>query len=485
MASPQRAVAEAVKLLVHMGWISAADAAEANTRGQQDFSTLPLPLISFVREEPVLEPELAGAPKQLRRKFLDPTTGKWLFCDWPGMYRTDYRITFWSKKRYSAVHFREWVYSQLGKVGKLDNETFIPVEHESPWGTIEESLKFTGSNDLSNLEGTDQRYIRVEFTFSLRTRMMRAKPPNGGEDLKDSADMIERIGWDVCEPEVGFGDFNEDASLVGSRSTDFQSGNLFYFYFVDSMIPSQWPKEGNAKVERGIIEPGGNAKTVKPNTLKMQLTGSTDAVELAERLTLLDLSGNVLFGLSFDYVADGQTELEILQRDLDLDPNVISSVFSLVLPSSRRWSKVHRFFVGNQDTIIANIRGIIGEPLHTINLHNIDLRHISTLDKILPSATIDLGTEDKHEWTGLEKEPYLIVLTLTATNGGVNIVTAEDDTATPAFTSQQSVDSAVNVGAVFLMQPQRDSLALRVPKTTTVASVYIQRYHGSYNGNEV
>lgn len=482
-AAPQRAAATTVDLLVGLGWIAEDSQADMITKAEQDFSTLPLPLVTIRRTDPTPDPELYGVPKVLRRKFLDTVTGKWQFHPWPGHYRTEYTLTFWSKKRYSEVHFREWIYSELGKIGRNDIETLIPVEHGEPWGTWDQSFKFMGSSDLSDLEGVEQRYMRFEFNFSLRTWMMRAPI---ADDLTGTAFPIERIGQDVCFPGTGFGDFTEDTDEVDSSDNDKQSDNLFYFPFTDHQMVTLWPREGpTAKVARGIIEPDGKVKNAFPDTLKISVTDVSDAVEIAERLTTLDAAGNVIFGLSFNYVADGRVELEIKQRDLDVQPEVISSVFSLILTEARRWRKVHQFFVGNENTIISEIRGIIGEPEHTVNLNAIDLRHISTLDKITPSATIDLGTEDRHEWTGLESEAYLIVLLITSTIGGFNVVTAEDDVATPAFTSQQTVDSSVNVGAVFLVQPKTDSLALRVPKTTTVASVYVQRYHGAYNGNEL
>ena len=481
-AAPQRAAATTVDLLVGMGWISETLAADAKKKAEQDFSTLPLPLVTIRRADPVPDPELYGVPKVLRRKFLNPLTGLWEFHRWPGHYRTEYTITFWAKKRYSEIHFREWVYSQLGTIGLNDIETLIPVVHEEPWGTLRQSFKFTGSSDLSDLEGTEQRYMRFEYTFSLRTWMMRVQET---DDLTGQAEVIERLGRDTNLAGTGFGDFTEDEVLADSVDTTKQSENLFYFPFFPHQIPTLWPKTGTAKVARGAILPGGGVRNILPNTLKISVTATPDSVELAERLTTLDTDGNVIFGLSFDYVSDGQTELEIKQRDLAVEPNVISSVFSLVLPRARQWTKVHRFVILNEDTIIAEIRGIIGEAERTINLHNIDLRHISTLDKIAPSATIDLGTEDKHEWTGLEREAFLVVLLITSTSGGFNVVTVEDDVASPAFTAQQTVDSSVNVGAVFLVQPKTDSLALRVPKTMTVASVYVQRFHGAYNGNEV
>jgi hypothetical protein len=67
----------------------------------------------------------------------------------------------------------------------------------------------------------------------------------------------------------------------------------------------------------------------------------------------------------------------------------------------------------------------------------------------------------------------------------LNIVTVEDDAGSPAYTAQRVIDSSVQVGAVFLVQPKTDSLALRVPKTTASSAVYIQRFDGPYKGHSI
>jgi len=96
-----------------------------------------------------------------------------------------------------------------------------------------------------------------------------------------------------------------------------------------------------------------------------------------------------------------------------------------------------------------------------------------------------MGDHLKYEWFSLAREPQLCIILTTATSGGVNKVTVEDDVASPAYSAQRVIDSSVNVGSVFLIQPKVDTLALRVPKTTTTSAVYIQRYGGHYNGHTI
>ena len=72
-----------------------------------------------------------------------------------------------------------------------------------------------------------------------------------------------------------------------------------------------------------------------------------------------------------------------------------------------------------------------------------------------------------------------------ATSGGSGVVTVEDDVLTPTLSVDRSLDSTVNAGATFLIEPDRDSLALHVPKTITVEDVYIQPFVGTYTGHTV
>ena len=490
-ASPQRAMAQVVDLLISLKWITNDDKDKLLEAARDDFAVLPLPIVTIERGEPQPDPELSGVPKVFRRIFLNCDTGKWEFHQWPAHYKTDYTFTFWSVKRYTMAFLREWVYGQLGQIGASEYETFLDVVHRSPWNTIKSSFKFTGSGDLSDLEGENSRYMRVEFTFTLRTWMTKepsllpALPSIAG--LGPTADFIERISLDALGFDNDYGITHEDEVPLDAPNkpdTRRETANLFFFLFDSVDTPTKWPKTGGAEVEHARVSlNGGDQFRRLHDALRMKVTDQSDSVEIAERLVIRDPRDFALAGISFDYLADNRVELALSQRNLEDD--VVSSVASLVLPATGRiWKPVHRFTVVEKDTFLAEIEGIPSQPRQTVYLDNIDVRLICSLAQVFPDTSVVGGSETVHTWIGLEKAPHLCILIITATTGGINTVTVEDDDSSPAHTLEQIADSAVNVGLVFLVQPKDDSVVARVPNTTTLASVYLQRYHGAYNGHD-
>jgi hypothetical protein len=172
-----------------------------------------------------------------------------------------------------------------------------------------------------------------------------------------------------------------------------------------------------------------------------------------------------------------------VQRKFDVD--TLSSADSLILPASDLWQKVHYFSVVDEDSYIARIAGIGNQAAQDVLVSAIEVRRVYEQTKVAPDAQTDLGEEIKYEWFSLAREPWLCIIVVSATTGGPNIVTVEDDAAAPAYSAQRVVDSSVNVGAVFLVQPKGDTLALRVPKTTALSAVYIQRFDGPYRGHSI
>lgn len=488
MASPQRAVAQVVDLLISLGWITDADKDKLIEKARDNFAVLPLPIATIERGEPNPDPELSSVPKIFRRIFLNTTTGKWEFHQWPAHYKTDYTVTFWSVKKYTMEFMREWVYGQLGKIGASEYETFLDVKHRSPWNTIKSSFKFTGSGDLSDLEGETSRYMRVEFTFTLRTWI--TKEPSllptlpSIAALGPTADFIESVSTDVFGLDNDYGIFHEDEVPLDSPDARKETANLFFFPFNSSDTPTLWPKTGTAEVEHARVSLNGKDQFRRlHDTLRIKVTDQSDTVEIAERLVTRDTNGIAVAGISFDYMTDLDVELALSQRNLS--DNVVSSVASLVLtPTGRNWKRVHRFTVVEKDTFLAEIAGVPNQALQTAYLDNIDIRLICSLPPILPDSSVVGGSETVHTWIALEKVPFLCILIVTATTGGINTVTVEDDDSSPTHTLEQIADSSVNVGLVFLVQPNDDSVVARVPNTTTLSSVYLQRYFGAYNGHD-
>ena len=132
MTTPQRAMAEVVDFLVSQGWIEGTDAADMRKKAEQNFTVLPMPFCSFLREEPQLDPQLQGAVKTIRRRFFNCDIGQWEYHPWPKHHRIGYNVTFRSHKKFTDAYMREFIYGQLGGKGKNENETYIPVVHKAP-----------------------------------------------------------------------------------------------------------------------------------------------------------------------------------------------------------------------------------------------------------------------------------------------------------------------------------------------------------------
>lgn len=468
-ASPQRAYATVVDLLVEQGFVEGTNAAEMRQNAKADFAVLPLPLATIERDEPVSDPELPGTPvKEIRTLFWNESTKQFERHPFPAHYKTEYRVTFWFLKKYTDAFIREWIYGQLGNRGAAENEMFIPVQHAGPWGEVLHAMKMTGSSDLSDLEGEGARYFRKEFTFSLRTWVMKPETEGGYP--------VEIAGNDAYHLE------GDEGALLEAVNLSVQSFNLFRIRVPMNRLQELWPLEGDATIESSEEFPDDAIGGI-PVTLKSNVAEQTDKVHILETPSDLDVGGLDLFSLACQYKATGRVELEFMQRDLGTeDP---TSADSLILPATSQWANVHFFTLVSKAMYIARLAGIGNQDPQEVLLSQLDVRRIYSQTKVTEDDQIDLGMETKYRWFSLAREPYLCIIAVTTTTGGLNIVTVEDDVGSPAYTAQRVIDSSVQVGVVFLVQPKVDSLALRVPKTTASSAVYIQRFDGPYRGHSI
>lgn len=461
MATPDRPFADIPNLLVTLGWINGTTAAEmlTNASDEAKWPVLPLPICSFQRGDPTPDTELSGVPKMYRASFFNVATGQWERHQWPGHYRTEYTLTFWSLLRSTDNYIREWVMSQMGHVGAGESETFIPVVHKAPWGTMRQSCKLVATSDVSDLEGDGQRYIRTEVVLSLRTWLMRT--------IIDTSYPIQAVTADMVDAADNTVSLDSDISRAG-----YFSANLFYFYFAPEFIPANWPRTGTAAVKQGAAL----------NALAVQLTGTDDSVELVERLTNLDGQGLGIISISFAYTSDGPCILEVAQRDPATQ--VLTSAYVLVLPPQRDLTKVHIFTVVVNTIFNVSLAGLTGQPVMEAEVSNVDIRTVTTLGVFSADARLDGGDHWTYQWHGLDGSPVLIVLKLASLGSPVS-VTVENDATAPTAVSSQTLDSAINVGQVFLTQPVSNSVVLKVPKAVALASLTLQRYAGHYNGNDL
>lgn len=255
-AAPSRAGAAVLDLLLKLGWIvltgtlserRAQKASWVTKLKKEGLSVLPLPLATITRGDPMQDTEWVNPPYQFRTEDQDPLTGKYKIYPFPGHYKTDYTVNFWCARRYSEIYIREWVMSQFGHRGLAANEATIEVEHEDPWGTLDQSLKFSSSSDLSALEGPDPRYLRFEFIFSLRTWLFRPyiEPP---------VEPIEIVQVPPAMVDDTFGVTDADGASI-ALSMPPLTNNLFHTPLAGGRIDNLWPKEGNATVTQGTLMP--------------------------------------------------------------------------------------------------------------------------------------------------------------------------------------------------------------------------------------
>jgi hypothetical protein len=348
-----------------------------------------------------------------------------------------------------------------------------------------QSFKFTGSSDLSELEGESQRYIRVEFSFSLRTLLMRQPPTapdqNGNGGPVQQVQAIEVTGA-IPDSTYGDLDLNDQVSETFGQAA-IQSLNLFNIPVADYLIPSSWPVTGPATVSRGRRSPGGYFLKPPGNSLYFEVTGSAASAPIVSRQLAPVTGANSIVSISFQYLSNGPVMLECTQEDPAT--GIITMAFELELPAQTTWTRVHVFALVSKSIFSWNITGIGTNPKTGITVANIDARHIAGQTLTAPSAVITTLTETQYVWYNVPPGSALVVALLLSDTGVGDTLSVDNDVMAPTYTNQQPVSASVNVGLVALIQPLSNSIRARVPLTVTLASVGLQGYAGGYNGHDL
>lgn len=456
MAAPHQAFAAVSDILVSKGWISGADdaARRANAEGP-DYAVLPLPFVSMERRDSSVSTLLAGVPKRERKICFNHVSNQWEIHPYPGEWITPYDITVWSLKRYSDNYVREWVMGQLGQLGKMDAEILLPVHHREPWGTMLQQFKLTGMADLSELEGEKQRYIRTQFTFDLRTWVMKKAITYAYPVLFPSAERsVDGTQDEIAAPPT-------------------VSPNLFLQPYHPDVFPQAWPKEGDATV---ALADGG---------LDVVVADENDAIPLADVAAApAPDNGTAVVEVALDYRLPGALPVVLELTQKDMAGNVTVSHELLLSPSVLR-RKVHLFAVVAGSSWRTSVVGTAGGTPRTVELREIAIRQVLNLDRVGATATVDLGAAIRYTWSNLSTAPYLVIGVLRPAVGGTGMATVGDDATTPVTTRTASVDAAVNTGFALLTQPLTSTLRLDVPKTLNLVAVYAIRYGGYYHGHEL
>jgi hypothetical protein len=495
-ASPQRAVARVVDTLMHTGWLAGADAAAQaasavvlREKAMEDFAILPLPLLTIFRDDPVDRPEDQGIPKVFRKQCFDESTGSYQTQRWPGAWDIPYRVTCWTIKRYTLEFIREWLMSQIGKPGVSGGEVLIPVDHGAPWGVIRQTLTLDGMGDQSALEGdADARMIRSEFSFRLKGwHFQRPLPVKGVDPSLPGASTgqvpaIQDLNFQetVFLPGAALGieldplDFGGDPALVPPKPVGL---NMFSFFIDTSLIPTHWPKLGNASVRRGNISPSGK----KPvPTLRIEVQDPTDEVLVSNRTVPLDADALAILTMIWDYKATDATQLLVAHKPPG-SGQPFASGYVQDLPAAVSWTHGQVFALIDEPVYSVSVAGTGTAAPAKLDLSQIDLRHVrSPATKTLPDTSVPGGGQTVHTFgtgTPLEDRPHLAVVVFTGTPAADTIdVNGELYAVDPAERT---------VGLVAIFTPSGGVATVTVPDTIPALSVYVQRYRGPWNGTEV
>lgn len=476
-ASPTRSFAPISKMLVARGFISAADAEDmrAKVSKSRDFSVFPLPILTIERGMPRPDPERSGVPKVIRKMWLNPATGLWEQHRYPGHYLTEYTCSFWCHKQYTAAYIQEWIFSRLGQLGAQENEVFIPVQHDGPWGTQRQMFRMETSSDNSELEGENPRWIRFDFMFTLRTWIMR-------EPVQTAAPIGDTLVT-LCN-ETGDGTYPDQPEIVGTLPPQLiTTENLFAQPFAGKDIETRWPTTGRGKASQPVVGEHGQPQ----KGLQIQVNGEDDSAALGEWSMLRDTDGYGIMSTSLRYNSTDDTVIEVAQRDALEAPEDVTSADLYELPASgRKWVKVHRFSIVSEPNAITSVVGVDDDRgPRTVHLDQIDIRLLHPATKLPETSQDAVPGGTQYSWTGLAPKPYLLIFILASTGGAVVTIEASNDSASPSHTDQRTVEDDVQVGGVFLLQPLSTTLALTVPTGTTLASAYAVEYAGAYDGNAV
>jgi len=333
-------------------------------------------------------------------------------------------------------------------------------------------------------------------SLNLRAWFYRVTDPDDGTGEVGGEYPVDKIGFDIgVDPAGQDPDCEDGEDSQGPAPEAGQSENYHVYRIPPSLVGEYMPTTGDGVVEPGCGFPPG--KGLKTTDIRLMVEDQADTVEMGEWPICLDAEGVAIFGTSFWYQSkQGAVEMEILQRDIT-DPTAptFPSADSFVLPQTQRWEQFHRFYVLRGEngptpvekriTLIKRFAGIPNQPVQTLDLHCISVRHILSQTKVAATTVTPGGGETLYEWTGLANKPFLVIIVLATTSGGSGIVVAEDDLSTPKFQVERALDATVNAGAAFLIQPDRDALALHVPDSISVESVYIQEFLGTYTAHTV
>lgn len=495
-ATPQRAIARVVDELVHSGWIAGANAtaqaANAETlrdKAGEDFGVLPLPLLTIIREEPVPNPQDSGVPKVFRKQCFDEGNAAYQTQPWPGAWEITYRVAAWGIKRATMAFLREWVMSQIGKRGANEGELYLPVRHAAPWGIIRQALSLDGFTDQSQLEGQDDaRTLRQEYSFTLKMWHFKRAGPVDGVDpgqpgyTEGQVQAIEGFNLEeaVFQPGAALGSELDPSDFATDPTTIVASAlglNMFSFFLLDSQIPTQWPKAGNATVRRGSRSPLG----IKPHpTLRIEVRDPTDEVLISNRTITLDSDTLAIITTAFDYKATGSVEMLLAQKPAGTG-QIFSNAYLQAMPPAVNWTHAQFFALVDEPVFSLGVQGTGTAALEQVDVSQINMRHVrSPTVKTLPDSTTPGGGVTNYQWDSLTAARTHLAVVQFGTPTGTGTIDVNGE----MYTVDPTEQSAGFVG-IFSTPFGGGSVNVIVDDALNPSLVYVQEYKGFWDGTEV
>ena len=459
MASPQRAFAAVENLLTETGFVGGNTISDIRENAGR-FEVLPLPVATFERNGPNPDRELANVPGSFRTTMFDPSTLEWEEHRYPNQAQIEYQVTFWSHKRYTDNYIYEWLLSQFGDKGAGSYEAMIPVQHKAPWNIVRQSLTWTGSTDLSELEGTEQRYIRRQHTFNLRVWLFYS-PTTSGKPIEAIQVPVE---------------LHKSGHTVDDVKT--YSDNLF-FWFPDTTRFDKWPTLNGGTIGSSTVKPSGSDKKSIEVGLPNYTQGNESSVPFVERPSHLHADGYGIVSVSFKYRSFKSLQLNLYQGS-DSDTTSQSTVGNMDLPSTGgAWVKVHRLFLVSKDIYVVRAEAR-SQAVKSALFNELEVRNVFEGNKI-PFTTASGGVT--FQWKTLSRDPYLFVFVPSGNNGGN--VTLKDDVVSPSANKTISRDGNTNVGVVGFIQPKNQSAEATISGLGAIDRVYARKMAIPFRGDEL
>jgi hypothetical protein len=446
-ASPQRALADVSDLLVRQNWIAGDSPELQKAKATNDWSVLPLPIVTIERDDPIRSNELANTAGVWRNMGFNQATGEFQSHEYPLHFLTQYRFNFWCEKQYTRALFVEWILNQTGLRGAWPNEFFIPIKHPEPWGVQLHQMRYTGSENLSDLEGDDARHIRQLYSFILRSWAFR-KPK--------AAPIIYTKQQDFHADLTVSGDLDRKND-AGWWSTD----NLFSL--------KMWP-----------AQPYGMASVSSSDGLSVQskVALETDGVLFTRATSTPDAFGASIWMISATAVSERPWTLVFSGSDGDSDSAYEAG--RLAVPAGQQ--KFHKFFIATTKEAGVAVQGANAET--TVSLSDIDFRQIAERPRLVPTGLAPnadtVGFTD-YFFTGLKRDLYLVIALFDKTLSpdiASDIAIVSDDSVAPDNTITAAYGIPDSNGVVLPIMPKSSSVRLTIRSDVRFTRLYAIPFDG-------